>query len=59
MTLDEMEMDFAKLFDPNEEAAWMAAGSGVAQTTSSNVAAATQGDGRYVAGDGGKLDGEV
>ena len=50
-----MEMDFAKLFDPNEEAAWMAAGSGVAQTTS----ATAQGDGRYVAGDGGKVDGEV
>mmetsp|Transcript_25730 Transcript_25730/g.39956 ORF Transcript_25730/g.39956 Transcript_25730/m.39956 type:complete len:828 (-) Transcript_25730:394-2877(-) len=63
LTLEEMDVDFAKLFDPNEEVANMQThGSGwpmSADTPASSVAAAVQGDGKYLANGVGNLDGEI
>jgi len=63
LTLEEMDVDFAKLFDPNEEVANMQThGSGwpmSADTPASSVAAAVQGDGKYLANGGGNFDGEI
>jgi len=54
LTLEEMDVDFAKLFDPNEEVANM-------QTHGSGwpMSADAQGDDRYLANGGGHLDGEI
>lgn len=61
LTMEEMDVDFAKLFDPNEEVANMQThGSGWPMSADAPAtSAAEQGDGKYFAGGGGKLDGEI
>jgi hypothetical protein len=59
LTLDEMEMDFAKLFDPNEEVANMNTEGSGWPTTSSSAAAVQSDEKLYLPRDGGKVDGEI
>ncbi len=63
LTLEEMDVDFAKLFDPNEEVANMHThGSGWPMSADAPTLlsdTAVQGNGQYVANGGGRLEGEI
>jgi len=62
-TLEEMDVDFAKLFDPNEEVANMQThGSGWPMSADAPILSDTalpQGNGNYLASGGGNLEGEI
>eukprot|EP00574_Skeletonema_japonicum_P002430 CAMPEP_0201724788 /NCGR_PEP_ID=MMETSP0593-20130828/8412_1 /ASSEMBLY_ACC=CAM_ASM_000672 /TAXON_ID=267983 /ORGANISM="Skeletonema japonicum, Strain CCMP2506" /LENGTH=816 /DNA_ID=CAMNT_0048216091 /DNA_START=345 /DNA_END=2795 /DNA_ORIENTATION=- len=62
LTLEEMDVDFAKLFDPNEEVANMQThGSGWPMSADTPILSdtAVQGNGKYLANGGGNFEGEI
>ena len=60
LTMEEMDVDFAKLFDPNEEVANMHThGSGWPMSADAPTTSILMSDNKYLTGSGGKLEGEI